>query len=172
MPDQPSQRIWRRRLRLSVRALMILVLILGGGVGWVVHRVQVKREAFAAVEKAGGNITLDWEWIDGRFVPKGNSWCPEWLINCLGNHYFVNAARVNFYASASDSDLVQVRHFSRLEVLQLTRSFVTDAGLTSLGGLNHLESLYLDDTAVTDSGLVQLEGLTTLKCLCGATELR
>jgi hypothetical protein len=144
---------------------VILVLIFGSGLAWAVHRVQVKLEALAAVEKAGGQIKLDWEWIDGRSVPKGNAWCPEWLINCLGDHYFVNAARVDFYASGSDSDLVQVRHLSRLEVLSLTRSFVTDSGLTDLAGLSSLESLYLDDTAVTDSGLVHLKRLISLKSL-------
>src|SRR5262249_2149905 len=35
----------RRWLRPSVRALMALVLVLGGALGWVVHRANVQRDA-------------------------------------------------------------------------------------------------------------------------------
>jgi hypothetical protein len=38
MPDQPSPKPWWHRFRLSGRALMILVLVLGGRLGWIVHR--------------------------------------------------------------------------------------------------------------------------------------
>ena len=33
MSDQHLQRTWRHRLRVSVRAIMVLVLALGGGLG-------------------------------------------------------------------------------------------------------------------------------------------
>ena len=47
MPEQPSSDTWRRRLRISVRGLMALVLIVGGGLGWVIHRAHVQRDAVA-----------------------------------------------------------------------------------------------------------------------------
>ena len=71
MSDRPSQKIWRRWLRLSVRGLMILVLILGGGLGWIVHRAKTQRVAVAAIEKAGGWVRYDWE--SGKFT-----FLPEW----------------------------------------------------------------------------------------------
>ena len=45
MPGKPSSKSWRCRLRYSVRALMALVLVLGVGMGWVIHRAQVQRDA-------------------------------------------------------------------------------------------------------------------------------
>jgi hypothetical protein len=54
MPERPSPHAWRRRLRLSVRGLMVVVLVTGGGLGWVIHRAQVQRDAVAAIKHAGG----------------------------------------------------------------------------------------------------------------------
>ena len=53
-PGSPAKK--RRRFGLSLRALMVLVLILGGGLGWIAHRARVQREAVAAIEKAGGKV--------------------------------------------------------------------------------------------------------------------
>jgi hypothetical protein len=61
MPEQPSPHSWRRRLRISVRGLMVIVLITGGVLGWVIHRTHVQRDAVAAIRRAGGNIRYDWE---------------------------------------------------------------------------------------------------------------
>ncbi len=47
----------RARSRLSVRALMVLVLVCGGWLGWVVHRARVQKDAVAAIERAGGGIS-------------------------------------------------------------------------------------------------------------------
>src|SRR5690349_5325890 len=62
----PTPRRWWKRLpvRLSLRALMFLVLVLGGGLGWVVHRAHVQRDAVAAVMKAHGHIGYEWEYKD------------------------------------------------------------------------------------------------------------
>ena len=45
--------------RVSVRALMILVLLVGGGFGWAVQTVRTRRvqgEAVAAIERVGGYV--------------------------------------------------------------------------------------------------------------------
>ena len=69
MDDYPTDqsRRWRPRVRLSVRVLMVLVLVLGGGFGWVVHRVRVQREAVAAISRTGGLV-----WYDEAFL--GLTW--------------------------------------------------------------------------------------------------
>jgi hypothetical protein len=55
---------------------------------------------------------------------------------------------------------------SQLELLELARTQVTDAGLAHLGGLSKLEYLDLSGTAVSDAGLPSLAALGQL------TELR
>ena len=46
------------RVQSSVRALMALVLALGVGLGWFVHRAQVQRDAVAAILRAGGRVSV------------------------------------------------------------------------------------------------------------------
>ena len=38
---------------LSLRMLMVIVLVIGGGLGWVAHRASVRRLAVEAITKAG-----------------------------------------------------------------------------------------------------------------------
>lgn len=59
---------WPRRRALSVRGLMILILMIGCGLGWVMHRARVQREAVEAIIRAGGEIIYDWEFADGKFL--------------------------------------------------------------------------------------------------------
>jgi hypothetical protein len=56
-------RSWWRRLplRMSVRTLMIVVFLLGGGLGWVVHLANVQRDAIAAIRSGGGDTTYNWQ---------------------------------------------------------------------------------------------------------------
>ena len=45
-----ARRRRRRYLRIGLRGLMVLVLVLGGGFGWLARRVNVQRDAVAAVK--------------------------------------------------------------------------------------------------------------------------
>jgi Leucine-rich repeat (LRR) protein len=187
MPDQPLPKSWRPRLRMSMRALMILVLILGGGLGWIIHQARVQRDAVAAIKKANGHIGYDWEFKDDQ-PSYGKTWAPEWLVKLIGIDYFGHVVAVGLYDRASDAELVQVGKLRRLSQLNLLGSHVTDAGLEHLQGITGLKALYLSKTAVgdaglrhlrlthvrwlslqesavSDAGLAQLEGLTTLEWL-------
>src|SRR5262245_30946246 len=57
---------WRARARLSIRGLIILVLVLGGGLGWVVRHAQIQHDAVAAIRGAGGSVWYNWQWKNGR----------------------------------------------------------------------------------------------------------
>ena len=48
--------------------------------GWIANRARQQREAVAALQKFGGFVHYDWEFVDGRVkVPRGNSiWKPTW----------------------------------------------------------------------------------------------
>jgi hypothetical protein len=54
------------RLSISVRAMMVLVLLIGGGLGWIVQRARVQREAAAAIVRGGGRVYYDSEVRSGR----------------------------------------------------------------------------------------------------------
>ena len=50
-----------KRLRFRLRSLVILVLLVGGALGWFVHRARVQRNAVAAVKSIGGQAVYDFE---------------------------------------------------------------------------------------------------------------
>ena len=55
----------RKRLRLSLGAMMIVVLGIGGVLGWVAHRAHVQRDAVAAIttlrRNTRGSVYYDWQ---------------------------------------------------------------------------------------------------------------
>ena len=54
MQHAPAAKSWRRLFRFGLRGLMIFVLVVGGGLGWIVHRAQVQHDSVAAIRGAGG----------------------------------------------------------------------------------------------------------------------
>src|SRR5262249_41670584 len=97
--EHPPQKHWRNYLRLSLPALIVLVLVIGGSLGWVVHSARVQRDAVAAVQKLGGTVTYDWERKDGRSVPNGKPWVPRWLLDRVGIDYFGHVTQVRVVAT-------------------------------------------------------------------------
>ncbi len=65
----------------------------------------------------------------------------------------------------TDAELAHLKPLTGLRELQLIHNPLTDAGLVHLNGLTDLETLNLFATNVTDAGLVHLKGLTKLKTL-------
>src|SRR5262249_42491537 len=169
---------WRRLpLRLSVRALMALIFILGGVYGWIVHRAHIQRDAVAAVRHAGGEVIYDLVYQNGR--PMKNSmgsvnnpafsysapWAPKWLVDRVGIDYYANVIQVHFDGPITDADLAHVGRFYRLQRLYLAPSSVSDAGLAHLEGLTELCILHLAASHVDAAGLVHLKGLVNLEAL-------
>lgn len=79
-----------------------------------------------------------------------------------------------FGEGVQDKHLSDLRRFTNLADLNLTRSPVTDAGMFYVGKLVQLKSLLLGGTVISDEGLEQLQKLTNLKSLnlirTGATD--
>jgi hypothetical protein len=165
--ETPKKRPWLSYLRLSLRGLIVLVLAIGGWLGWTVHLARVQRDAVAAIQKIGGTVQYDWERRDGRSVPNGKPWGPRWLVDRIGIDYFGHVTQVRLVANdqLSDAELIHISRLRRLEELDLHRSPVTDVRLTHLEGLADLQSLHLFYTGVSDSGLVHLRGLARLRNL-------
>jgi hypothetical protein len=71
MLDGPGSRPWRKLLRFSVRGLIVFVIVIGAGLGWIVHQAHVQRDAVEAIKKAGGTIDYEWQWRDGNSIEGG-----------------------------------------------------------------------------------------------------
>ena len=159
---RPSQ-----SLRFSVRRLIVLVLVIGAGLGWLVRSAHVQREAVAAVEQAGGSVSYDWELRNGKFIRGGKPWVPRWLVNLIGVDYFghINGVGLNSSSSATDGVLAQVGRLTQLQRLRLDLSEINDDWLAHLKGLTKLSALYLSQIQLSDTGLAHLKGLTNLSYL-------
>jgi hypothetical protein len=178
MTDQTGPRPWWHlsRVRLSLRALMFIVMVIAIWFGRYVISVRVQQDAVAAVRKVGGAVAYDWDWgspYDPNIIfPNGKPRAPKWLANLIGVDYVANVVYVNLaYPGggpgnmADDETLAHVGRLGRLEYLNLGFTAVTDAGLAHLKGLTNIVDLDLWDTQVGDEGLAHLNGLTNLQIL-------
>jgi hypothetical protein len=149
-----------------VRSLLILVLALAGGMGWIVNRARTQRDVVAAIQKARGQVWYEWEWKSGVLIPNGKPWWPRWLIDLVGVDYFGNVAYVELDQNGSDAELSQIGRLKQLKGLRLTDPFfVTDAGLAQLDGLTNLKYLYLQGEHVTNAWMPHFKGLSELRGL-------
>ena len=133
------------------------------GLGWLVRSAHVQHDAVAAIRRAGGSVSYDWEWNNGKSIPGGKPSAPKWLVGLVGVDYFAHVTSVWLEPAATDGAIVEVGHLTQLERLQLVGSFVSDGGLAHLKGLTKLSALSLSNTQVSDAGLAHLKGLTNLK---------
>ena len=163
MPAEPVSLPWRRFLRFSVRGMIVLVLVIGGWLGWIVRSARIQREAVAAIKSAGGAVWYNWEWRNGRKFP-GKPWAPEWLIGAIGVDYFGRVAGVR-YSPYSRVRLADLKYLGDLSDLDLSFTDFTDDGLENLAGLTNLVTLNLEATQITDAGLIHLGRLTKLGTL-------
>ena len=177
MSARPEPQPWWHlpRIRLGVRALMLLIIVFGCWLSWYVRRVQVQRDALAAIIRAGGSVDYDWEW--GNYNPdiidyNGRPRMPKWLASRVGVDYVANVDEVILVPRtardpnrADDETLAHVGRLGRLVLLNLNGTAITDAGLVHLNGLTRLSNLHLDRTQIGDAGLAQLKGMTNLRLL-------
>jgi hypothetical protein len=170
MPDERHIPRKRFAIRISTRTLMILVLLIGGGLGWEMHRVKVQHDAVQALFRVGGlTPQYRWDWAGSKQSAIGDP--PHWLLEMFCVDFFGNVVEIlpdhTYVEPVIDDDLMaHISRLSHLEVLNLDGlSSLTDAHLASLSGLTRLEALSLRQTGVKGPGLVHLKGLTRLKSL-------
>ncbi len=108
MPDGPVSRPWRSYTRFSVRVLIVLVLAIGAGLGWLVRSARIQCEAVAAIERADGWVEYDWDWKDGQPIKDGWPLAPSWLVHALGVDYFGRVVAVRWSGDASGADIAHV----------------------------------------------------------------
>ncbi len=151
----------RRFLRFSLRGLIVLVLVIGGGVGFVVHSARVQRQAVVAIEHAGGSVYYDWTWNDDRFISPGKPWAPQRLIDLIGIDYFGHVTSVSL-RNPDETTLAHIGRLTRLQQFRFNHSPDNKASLKHLKGLRELTELYSGDAMFTDSDLNNLKGMTKL----------
>ena len=74
----------RRWLQFSLRTLMVLMLVLGCGFGWLAYEIKMvreQREAVTAIEKLGGSVY--WKPASGGMIRTAVAWVGKLLGQSL-----------------------------------------------------------------------------------------
>jgi internalin A len=177
-PELKRSRPWWRKIRtsLSLRMLMVLVLVMGGGLGWLVRRATVQRRAVEVITKAGGQVMYDYQYNGKPPAPGASSPWPKWLVEAVGMDYFHNVVGVWFHpngkrdadALSTDALMAYIAQLDKLVFLDLDRAQgepLTDAGFAHVVGLDRLENLHIRSPGLTDAGLAPLAKLTQPRLL-------
>ncbi len=86
-PEPPAR---RRRFALSVRGLMLLVLLVGGPIGWEAGRAESRRRSVEAIRRLGGWVWYDWQMGPApASAPPG----PTSLRRWVGDDHFQRVVR-------------------------------------------------------------------------------
>jgi hypothetical protein len=163
------------RARISVRAVMVVVVVIAVGLGWHIHQVRKQRLAVQAILARGGIVEYDYRYdsVRGRRLPNGEPWCPVWIRNAIGDdNYFHSVAVVGLDQDTSgrrvrptDADLVHLEGLCNLKLLYLGGGSITDAGLEHLKNMTDLRLLVLWGNPISGGGLAHIRGLEKLRHL-------
>jgi hypothetical protein len=63
--ETSSRQGWQRYLHVSLRAFLILILLIGSWLGWITHSSRLQHDAVTALEEAGHWWWFEWEGKDG-----------------------------------------------------------------------------------------------------------
>ena len=157
MPDQskPVSRPRRRFLRFSVRGMIVVVLLIGGWLGWIVRSARIQREAVSAITTSGGSVKYDWEEMPARSSAMRRPWAPEYFVNLVGVDYFGHVTTVGV-SLPTDETFAQVGRLTQLETLIFEANDVSDAGWAHLKGLKNLSSIGFGVSRFSDGLLAHL----------------
>ncbi len=127
---------------------------------------RIQREAVAAIERAGGCVRYNWEYVvwdasypNARYEQlHEKSWAPAWLVNVVGVDFFGHVTEVWIQVRPSDARTVNaaIGQLTALRTLELGLGHVTDVELEQLKTLTSLAKLNLSGTQVTDAGVKEL----------------
>ena len=182
----------RRRLTLSVRTLMLLVLVIGGPIGWKARSATHQRRSVEAIRRMGGSVGYDWQGVswegqESDAAPPQGPAAPRWARRLLGDEYFQEVVEVDLLpgclgegpagdpqevealmrkqmAAREADQLACLDGLDRLEWLSLSQFGELKAeGLARLGRLGRLRGLVIEE--VDDRVAASLGHLTRLEWL-------
>ncbi len=152
---------------------MVLVLLIGGGLGWVIYRARVQREAVETIERAGGSVGYSWQRSSGTWIsPIPRPPWPDWLRRTLGRDFLDTATYVSLQGEQCDDEVLRAAcRLPWLEELTVVNTSVTDASAEDLQQLKNLRSLDLRLNRITPRPLRHIEEMSELRELTLAMKL-
>ena len=129
---------------------MALIVIIGSGLGWIAYHARAQRDAVAVIIQAGGAVYYDDQAVhrsSGVSVSpspgwSATAWLREWVMKYLGDEYWRTVVRAELGGvDLGDAEMAHISVLAGLEILDLSRTKVTDVGLAKLEGLMRLTTL-------------------------------
>jgi internalin A len=163
----------RKRLRLSLRAMMIVVLGIGGVLGWVAHRAHVQRDAVAAIttprRNTRGIVYYDWQFVADKFDKDARPRGPKWLRGALGPDVFDTAVAVVIEGDNVDDEFLEnvgkLHGVEMVDIIGNAAPDLTPAGMAQLRTLSRLKKLNVRGFTNSHGFVAALTGKTGLRSL-------
>ncbi len=163
----------RKRLRLSLGAMMIVVLGIGCVLGWVAHRAHVQRDAVAAIttprRNTRGSVYYDWQFVAGKFDEDARPRGPKWLRDALGPDVFDTVVWVVIEGDNVDDEFLEnVGKLHGVEMVQIlghAAPDLTPAGMAHLHTHSRLKTLSVRGLTIPHGFVAGLTGKTGLRHL-------
>jgi internalin A len=163
----------RKRLRLSLGAMMIVVLGIGGVLGWVAHRAHLQRDAVAAIttprRNTRGSVYYDWQFVAGKFDEDARPRGPKWLRDALGPDVFDTVVIVTIEGENVDDEFVEnvgkLHGVEKVDLVGRAAPDLTLAGMAQLWNLPRLKTLNTRGVAIPRGFVTGLAGRTGLRHL-------
>ena len=163
----------RKRRRLTLGAMMIVVLGIGGVLGWIVHRAHVQRDAVAAIttlrRNTRGSVSYDWQFVDGKFDENARPRGPKWLRDALGPDVFDTVVRAGIEGDNVDDEFLEnvgkLHGVEKFWIVGHAAPDLTPAGMAQLRTLSRLKTLSVRGLMDSHGFVAVLKGKTGLRRL-------
>ena len=127
-----------RRPQFGLRFLILLTAAIAFASAIIANRGHAQREALKTVERLGGTCVFDYQQLDDnyhgsevRVLERNDGWLARWLRRYIGPEYFSDVVIVSLHdTAATDADMASLRPLTRLQVLDIENTGVTEHGLT------------------------------------------
>lgn len=156
------------RPRFSLRSYFVVLTAFVVLFGYLVGRAQQQKRAVTAIERLGGTVIYDYQYVcDEESSQRCKRLFEEppdtWYVNLLGQDFFHKVVGVNGFKQHYYQSVGSVVHSFGPSRIDTAFNSDTDEALGSLTGLHSLQFLNLRETAVTDQGLKNLLRLKSLQ---------
>ena len=165
---RPRRRFWR----LSVRGLMVLVLVVGGVLGWQARRASVQRRAVAQLVAEGIGTSFDYEYdSEGTYLVNSRPRAPGWLRRAVGDEWFRELASVDVYPGTlkagklSESAIRAAGSLDRLDKLRVYNVPLTDDEFSRMLSLSRPRQILFQETEATPAALRRIASLGSVNDL-------
>jgi len=163
----------------SLRGLMILILVVGGAMGWKARRVSIQRRAVAQIKAAGGGVAYDYQMLPYGEIQFGASpKTPRWVREVVGDELFQEVSVVSlgdikgwFKSPRTKPPKVPPEALAALPDLDQLRRLILcgvpleEPTLSRLAMLTSLEDLEFLPFGLESSRLADLPSLRSLRRL-------